>query len=207
MLEVKKQLLAFRIKAIEYAKGMSTREKTIVAALALVVGLSVTYSIAERILVGLGEQDRRVEMVAKELELLPRQLEVFKGLQARKDSVEKLYEKVQFKEGVVAHLENLIKNTAKVTTEGDYNISSKATAEIGGRFERTSLTVTLFTNQMANLVEFLKLLAEGERPLVVDKLAVVRQKRRGVDQLGVDLSVSSFSRLGTSEPPPEKSKS
>lgn len=195
MLAIPEKLKPAQASLVSWWRGLSIREQAAVYLAIVVVLVPVVYSMFQSTSETFEAQDRKIGELERDMRALPTVLGQYADLNARKQSIEKQYERVEFKQGVVAHIEHLIRDIAGVTVKTNYNITNRPESTIGDKYERRSLGIRLNTTSIEKLVAFLEEVVRGEKPLVLEKLTISKRRKRGNDELEVEMNVSSISRI------------
>lgn len=187
-----RQLIA---QAKEQWAKLSKREQGILAA-----GLAfVIFMCAYWIYVPVSEGFQAVEKRFADAQVRARAtggaLERYLKLRARKDAIESRYREVEFKEGALSHLENLIRNKAGIAS--GFTIKDGQPRAFSGGYEQLPISIKFSTTNVPALVDFLKEVVHGSRPLILSRLDISKP-RRG-DRLEVDIDVSSLRKSDNSK--------
>ena len=169
-------------------KKLSGRERGIIwMAVALGV-MFVVYGFGERVNGVFAAQSTRLEDAVKGVNSTSALLERYLKLKSRRDTIEREYRGVEIKEGVYAHIENLIRS--KLGISSGFTIKDNPPKEMGGDFEQVTYSIKFQLPTLQPLVDFLREIVHGQRPLLLSRLDVLKS-RRG-DRLEVDLDVVSI---------------
>lgn len=176
-----------------YAKyqALTVREKVIIivaAAVALGILLYKIYEPIQRVFV---QQKDELSTLSASMQTVAPQVERYVKLRARRDAIEEEYKEVEFKEGALSHLENLVRNKAGISS--GFTIKDNPPKEFGGNYEQTLFNIKFTTTNLETLVAFLGELTNGAKPLVVSKVDIQRSKF--ADRLEVDIDASSIRRV------------
>jgi hypothetical protein len=170
--------------------GLSSRERGLILVASIAVGCMGLYQIYEPVNALFLSQNQRISSLEENVKALGPSLERYAKLRARKDIIEQEYREVEFKEGALSHLENLVKSKAGIST--GFTIKDSPPKEFGGDYEQTSFSIKFTTSNLPSLIEFLRELAYGTRPMILGRLDI--QRSRFAERLEVDLEVSSIRR-------------
>jgi hypothetical protein len=171
----------------EYQK-LSRRERTIIALLGVVAGCMGLWMAYEPIGQRFDEQWVRLEKATETVRTSSASLERYVKLKSRRDMIEREYRGVEIKEGAYAHIENLIRT--KLGLSSGFTIKDSSPKSMGGNFEQTTYTVKFPVPTLQPLVDLLKEIVNGQRPLLLSSLEITKT-RRG-DLLDVSFEVVSI---------------
>ena len=118
-------------------------------------------------------------------------LEDFVRLQGKKASLEskfEAFENAEAKQGTASYLEAIAESKAKVAKSA-FSVSPQAPRPFGNGFEIVAYPSRFATSSLPDLLEFLREIAHGPRPLIFSSLKI--QKNRN-NTLTVDLGISSI---------------
>jgi hypothetical protein len=182
------QLTELREKTVRYLKNLTLRERAIIAILFGGLAVFGLYDLVTRVQAVFEEQQGRLaeaeNATTKVSELLGRYVK----LKAHRDAIEREYRGVEIKEGVYAHLENLVRTKLGITA--GFTIKDNPAKDIGRNFEQTTYLITFEVPALEPLVELLRELVNGTRPLLLSRLEVSKTSRG--DKLKVELDVVSI---------------
>lgn len=164
---------------------LSARERIILAALGLFVGGMIAWSGYEQASDIVADQSTRLEKAHETLDSTAGSLERYVKLKARRDMIEREYRGVEIKEGVYAHLENLIRT--KLGLSSGFTIKDSPPKNMGGNFDQTTFTVKFTTPTLQPLVDFLKEVTHGQRPLLLSSLDAVKSRRGDVLEVTIEV--------------------
>ncbi|MBX7137274.1 MAG: hypothetical protein K1X83_04750 [Oligoflexia bacterium] len=177
-------------QAKDYLAAMSGREKLLIGVgLIVLLGLALV-QIYGSISAGFSSQSVEITRLERDLNDLSTLLDRYTKVKSRRDAIENQYKSVEINEGVYSHLENLIKKFALV--DSGFTISENPQLKFGGNYLQLPFVVKFTTTNLKALVDFLKQIVEGPKPLVISRLNLTRS--RGRDSLDVELEVSSIKR-------------
>lgn len=180
-------------KIFEYLKTMTIREKILLVGGLMVVIFLLLQSALSPVSEAFANQEKNLRQTRDRLALLPGQLERYILLQKRRQKIEEKYQTVDFKEGVLSHIEELIRTQAKVDNSTDYKINPLPEREFGGDYMQEPFRIELYTTSVADLTQFLQELVKGKRPLVLTRLDIKKAPNRS--KLIVQLDVSNFRKI------------
>ncbi|MBX7145178.1 MAG: hypothetical protein K1X79_12055 [Oligoflexia bacterium] len=187
MKELKEQLA----KLLAAFNALSGREKGLIVAGAAVMCLLGLYKVYEPVQLVFSEQVQEVQKAENDARSASALLERYAKLKARRDAIEREYKEVEFKEGALSHLENMVKNKAGVAS--GFTIKDSPPVEFGGEYEQTLFSVKFTTTNLPGLVDFLKELSQGPKPMILGKVDI--QRSRFADRLETDIDVSSIRKV------------
>lgn len=187
---MKQNVAQLSVAIKQQAQKLTARERLIVGGAITLLVLFVLVKTIEATRDSFAAQSQRLQQVEGELERLTRYANRYLRLRSQKEAIEAGYREVQIEEGVLSHLEALIKEKAGVTT--GFSINDLAVRPFGGGFEQAPFNVKFSTSELSKLVDFLSELVNGPKRLILSKLTI-RKSRRG-DRLDVELDVSSIRR-------------
>lgn len=175
-----------------YIKKMQPRERFL-AILAIGVGLIITGNIAySSIEETFKDQEVRLEKALSEMDLSSAALSRFATLKLRQRSIEDAYKEVELDGPVLSYLEKLLKEKAGIAS--GFTIRDKPTRQFGGGYEQTPYTIKFTTVDTNRLLEFLKELSEGSRPVLLASIDI--KPRPSHDSVDVELEISSIKHVG-----------
>ena len=187
--------------AKEQFSKLSRREQGIVAAGVLFVVAMCCYWIYLPISESFAEVNKHFLDAQIRAKASAGALERYLKLKARKDAIETQYREVEFKEGALSHLENLIRNKAGIAS--GFTIKDGQPRPFSGVYEQLPISMKFSTTNVPALVDFLKEIVHGTRPLILSRMDISKP-RRG-DRLDVDIDVSSLRKaeVGKSSSAPD----
>jgi len=171
----------------EYAK-LSRRERFILAGLGGVVVFIAAWGVYEPTRDLFADQRLRLEKTLEAVQTSSSSLERYVKLKARRDLIEREYRGVEIKEGVYAHLENLIRT--KLGLSSGFTIKDTPPKSMGGNFEQITYSMKFTTPTLQPIVDLLKEVVHGQRPLLLSSLDIVKRPRG--DTLDVSIDVVSI---------------
>lgn len=184
----------------EYAK-LSRRERLILAGLGGVVVFMASWGIYEPTRDLFADQRLRLEKTVEAVQTSSSSLERYVKLKARRDLIEREYRGVEIKEGVYAHLENLIRT--KLGLSSGFTIKDSPPKGMGGNFEQITYSMKFTTPTLQPIVDLLKEVVHGQRPLLLSSLDIVKRPRG--DTLDVSIDVVSIREASGSQVKKEES--
>ena len=174
-----------------YIRKMQPREKmlALIAFFAFVIigGNELMSSVTETF----EDQQARLDKITSEMDLVSAALSRFTTLKQRQRAVEEAYKEVEFEGPALSYLEKLLKEKAGIAS--GFTIRDKPSRQFGGDYEQTPYTIKFTTVDMNRLVEFLKELTEGSRPVLLASLNL--KPKPGKDSIDVELEISSIKRI------------
>ncbi|NDC39813.1 MAG: hypothetical protein EBZ48_17565, partial [Proteobacteria bacterium] len=149
-------------RAKQQFAALSRREQSLIVAAALVAGFVGVYSIYEPIGAAFDHQAVELAEAQNRAKSVPGTLERFLKFQAKRDAIEGRYRKVEFEEGALSHLENLIRTKAMISS--GFTIKDSSPRPFGGSYEQVPLAIRFSTSNLETLVDFLNEIVHGSRP-------------------------------------------
>ncbi len=175
--------------ALQKFATLSERERLlIIGSAAVIFSLAATQLIASSISL-FETQSRSITLAEEDIRTLPTVLERYTRLRARRDAIETQYRQVAMKEGALSYIEELIKSKLKLVRP-NFDIKDPAARPFGGQFEQLPYILKLSTTDIDALVDFLKEIVEGAKPLILSRLEL--QRRAGSERLEVEMDISSI---------------
>lgn len=174
-----------------YSDKMSTREWGLISVAGAAIVIVLALEAYGQIAAYFNEQALRLNQVEARLGETTNSLQKYLDLKARRDAIESRYREVAVQDDAVSHLENLIKTKAGIQ-QGLFTIRDSPANPFGGNYEQLPFSVKFNTTNLQALVDFLREVTEGPKPLVLSRLDLNR--RRGSDRLDVEISLSSIRR-------------
>lgn len=190
-----KQLNLLLQQTLEKYKKLTSREHLIISCAIVTLILMATYKIYEPIQAAFTNQNTQLAQVESQAKTVGPMLERYAKLKSRRDAIEREYKEVEFKEGELAHLEILVKNKAGVSS--GFTIKDNPAKEFGGNYEQTPFSVKFNTSDLPSLIDFLKEVTQGARPMILSKLDI--QRSRFADRLEIEADISSIKRVNKSD--------
>ncbi len=175
----------------ELTDKMSMREWILIALASLVIVCIALIEIYGAVASYFEDQSVRLTQLETRLGSTNSHLQKYLDLKARRDAIESRYREVEIQEGALSHLENLIKTKAGIA-QGLFTIRDSPASPFGGNYEQLPFMVKFNTTNLQALVDFLREVTEGPKPLVLSRLDLNR--RRGSDRLDVEVALSSIRR-------------
>ena len=172
---------------------LSPRERLLAIGGCLVICFVILDSLASPLLEKSKSQQLLLKKTQDNLALLPNQLEKYQTLYLRQQKIEKEFQEVSFKGGVLSHLEELIRNKAKVDNPNNYKINPLPEVPFSKDYRQEPFRVEIFTTSEADLKNFLNELVNGERPLVLTRIDI--KKAPNQTRLIVQLDISNFQKI------------
>ena len=186
----------FSEKARDYYLKLSQREKMFICLVLIVAAVIGLYEASVPVVDAFEAQSMELIKSEENLGTAAREIARYATLKSRRDEIENLYKAVEIKEGIKTHLENLIKTKAGVTDQ--FKIKEGIVKDFGDKYQRASFTVEFTITDLPRLVEYLKELVQGPKPLALTSLKLT--KRPAGDALDVVLEVSSIREKSEKSP-------
>jgi len=173
--------------------SLSSREKIVVGSLIAIVILTAIYYLCSSISQSFQDQTEALAKAREEAGQVEPLLRTYLEQLKRRDLIKDRFREVEFKEGVISHLEELAQRKAGLA-QGEFSITTNPnTRSFGEDFEQVAYTIKLNKlNNLPGLVELLKELVEGPRPMLLTGLNITKQ--RGINILQVDIDVSAIKK-------------
>ncbi len=182
------QIIELTRKGVAWFYALSQREQGMVVAGALVlmvVGLNQAYTPIRDVYT---HQADRLAELHRHATAAPAVVERYSRLGARREQLEKRFKEIEFKEGALSYIENLVRQQPGVAP--GFDIREGTPKAFGKSFEQQPFLVRFQTTNAAGFVEFLRSVTRGERSLLISKLEI--QKPRRGDRLEVDLELNTI---------------
>lgn len=189
--QVMNQLQPYISKGKELYNSFSPRERSLMAAGLAVFVLIVVLAITRPIATLFSEQALELMQAQQNVRDMAASINRYEKLLQRRAEVERAFQSVEIKEGTTSHLEGLIRNTAGID-QGGFNIKAQSPKPFGKEYQQTFYSVNFSTTDYGRLIDFLKELVDGPKPLVLKRLDIKRS--RSGDKLDVDLEVGSITK-------------
>ena len=176
-------------------RGLSFREQSILAlgAAGLIFFLlSQVYGLVDTALTSQSEIRASLKRDSANAPIL---IERYLKLKQRHENIESRYKEVNIDEGALSYIENLIKTKAGIGND-PFTIKENEPRAFGGNYQQVLYPIKFNTTNLPGLVEFLREITLGKRPLVLSRLSLTR--RKGANRLEVDMDVSSIRKAKTS---------
>jgi type II secretory pathway component PulM len=175
---------------VTFFKQRTPRERVGIVVIGLVFGAIGIYSLViepiEEAFAAQSEQYRKLQSASQ---TVPALLTRYATLMGRSNTIKKFYDSVDIKTSPLTHLEQLIRDVAKVPA-GAYKINPREGSQIGGKYAHKIFSVEFETASLENLAAFLKELTKGKQPMLLNQINV--DKRISGSVLKVNLEVSGF---------------
>ncbi len=167
---------------------LSLRERMLVVATVIVIGLLGMYSVGEALLVQFSTRTEEVVEDRRELDSLKILLERHAQLETRRKAIESKFSKSDSDEKTesLSYIESLI--AKHFGTENKFNINALATRPFGERFVQRPFAVRLATDKLQDIVNFLYAVTYGKHPLIVTRLQLTVSRTQ--DNVDVEAEVS-----------------
>ena len=170
--------------------GLSARERLLVLAAPLIGILLLLFYMSGPVATAFRRQSAAISKARMDISTLPAVAKRYLEIKARRAAIESRFRQVEFREGTaLSHLEQLIRDKAQIPAK-EFNIRQGEARDFGRDYQQTPFTVKFSTSNLAALVEFLKELSEGAKPMILSRLDVTR--RRGVNRLDVEMDASAI---------------
>lgn len=180
-------------KLLQIFNNFSVREKFLAIGGVVVLILIGLDTLATPLLEKSKAQQLLLKKATDNLAILPNQLEKFQALYLRQQKIEKEFQQVSFKGGVLSHLEELIRTKAMVDSPTNYKINPLPEKPFSTDYRQEPFRVEIFTTSEADLKVFLNELVNGKRPLVLTRIDI--KKAPNQSRLIVQLDISNFQKI------------
>jgi hypothetical protein len=134
------------------------------------------------------QQTKEIEELDRTYRITPDILARYGRLIARRKEVEGFYDKVDLASNPLSYLEQLLRDYAKAAD--GYSVTPRDGTPLGTRYTHKIFSVSFQTVSMDDLGRFLKVLTEGEQPMLVTQVQL--DKRAAGEVLRVQMEVSAF---------------
>jgi hypothetical protein len=169
-------------------RSLSEREKGLVLGGVLVLLMIGANQLAAPIQGAFSAQEQRLAELERFANATPAVVERFSRLKSRREQLEARFREIEFKEGALSYIENLVRQQPGVAP--GFDIREGTPRSFGKAFEQLPFGVRFQTTSASGFVDFLKSVARGERSLLITKLEI--QKPRRGDRLEVDLELNTI---------------
>lgn len=177
-------------KLFQLLAQRTPREKAMLAGAAILLLVAVVYpTLVEPIQAAFARQTSELDSLTKTYDLVPKVLERYQTLQARRAELEKFYSEINVSEDPLAYLEKLIRDVAQAKP-GEYGANPREGATRGDRYTTKSFNAHFQTTSMENLSAFLKALTTGSQPMLLSSISL--ERRGSGETLYVQFEVSAF---------------
>ena len=182
-----------RKSVLQWYQALSKREQAAVVGISLFLSLIFIYAYIISPIYGIYlDNIAKLEDSNRSFQTLPYVLSRYKKLQSRQSEIEKLYQSIEQRESVLAHLEELVKNTAGIPSSS-FTIYEQATRKFANKYEQVPYQIKFSITDYARLVDFLEALVKGKNPLIITSLDM--QKSPIGDHIAVNMEVSSVRKI------------
>lgn len=175
----------------EYLKKLSKREKVIILVAGVMVIGTLIYSIYQPMERAFEEQQVKIDDTAQELERTTIALARYAKLKTKRDEIERSNREVEFSEGVLTYIEELLKTKAGVVSNPQIN--PREPKPFGEMYEQAPVSVRFPIVDLKRLTEFLEELVYGKKPLILSSVEI--RRRPAGDSVDVELEVSSLRKV------------
>ena len=185
------QIMPYLVKARDAYRGLSPREQKLLLGAVAVVVIFMVFSFIQPIQNMFLDQSLELSKAEQEVHNIAVEINRYQRLKLRRSQVEQEFKSVEIKEGALSHLESLVKDKAGIA-QGAFTIKDQPPKPFGAGYQQTFFSVNFSTTDYPRLIDFLKELVDGPKPLVVKRLDLKRT--RGGDKLEIDLEISSITK-------------
>lgn len=176
---------------IRWFRNLTIREKQGIALMAGFVLFVVIYVLAQNVSSTFASIDQELSAANEELTQVSTLLAQYSKVKTQRDTIENEFRSVEFKEGELTYLEDLIRH--KLNLNGGFSITPKSTSRFGANYEQHLFTVKFTINDLKLVMEFLTEIVSGSQPLLLTRLDI-RVTRNG-ESLDIDMDVSSIKEV------------
>ncbi|HMO02763.1 MAG TPA: hypothetical protein PKD37_06860 [Oligoflexia bacterium] len=190
---VRLKINAISVSVSQQLAKLSMRERLLTILAAIVLTLIVIYGLIYQPLKNrLLSNATLFEQRKAEMATLAMMIAENNALKKRKKAIEQAYQEVEIAEGALTLLESMIRLKLGLAP-GAFLIKDRDPTPFGGGYEQTSFSIKFTTVELDKLVEFLKELTTGSKPMILKSLSL---KRRNIDnKLDVDMEVTSIRKI------------
>lgn len=171
---------------------LSDRERTILfcaIGLGILFGIWMVFSTVSDFF---DEQSARIAKLENDSEDVKKNLLRYAKLRALRDSIESEFRGGELKEGALSYLEGLLSEKAGIG-KSEFSIRDGGTRPFGTEYEQGSFSIRFTIQSYEKLVNFLREIVDGKKPLMLRRLSM--QRRRGSDRLELDIDINSIRKI------------
>ncbi|NMC61978.1 MAG: hypothetical protein GYA55_02290 [SAR324 cluster bacterium] len=170
---------------------LSSRERRLIIIAAIAVVLMLVYGVCTKTYQAFVLINSNLSYANEELATVSDLLSQYSKAKAQRDRIENEFRSVEFKEGELTYLEELIKK--KLNLSSGFTITPRAVTKFGVNYEQHPFTVKFSLSDLKLIMEFLNEIISGPQPLLLTRLDI-RMTRNG-ETLEVDMDVSSIKEV------------
>lgn len=170
---------------------LSVREQQLIVLASAVVLIMVFYGIGESVYQSFTDLNRDLEAAEHELTSVSALLSQYSKAKAQRDRIENEFRSVEFKEGELTYLEDLIRR--KLNLSGGFTITPRAATKFGVNYEQHPFTIKFTLSDLKLIMEFLSEIVSGSQPLLLTRLNILMSHNK--ESLEVDMDVSSIKEV------------
>lgn len=167
---------------------LSSREQQLIILAALAVTVMLVYGVGNKTYQAFETINSNLSYANEELTTVSNLLSQYSKAKSQRDRIENEFRSVEFKEGELTYLEELIKK--KLNLNSGFTITPRAVTKFGINYEQHPFTVKFSLSDLKLIMEFLNEIVSGPQPLLLTRLDI-RMTRNG-ETLEVDMDVSSI---------------
>ena len=168
----------------------SQREKFLAGGAVLVVAFIVISEVITPLWDKVGSTSQQLQTVRERFEVLPNQIDNFQKLYTKQAAIEKEFQELSFADGVLSHIETLIREEARLDSISEYKINPLPVKDFSDQYQQEPFKIELYVTSIPDLTNFLNQLVHGPQPLVLTSLDIKKAPNR--TKLIVQLNVSNF---------------
>ncbi len=176
---------------VRWFRNLTGREKQGIALMFGFVVFVMVYVLARNISSTFASIDQELSAANEELSQVSTLLAQYGKVRMQRDTIESEFRSVEFKEGELTYLEDMIRH--KLNLNSGFSITPKSTSKFGANYEQHLFTVKFAINDLKLVMDFLTEVVSGSQPLLLTRLDI-RVTRNG-QSLDVDMDVSSIKEV------------
>jgi hypothetical protein len=189
-----KQIASIRSQITSRLQALTEREQKIVILCVVVLVIAAVGWVGQTASEAFDDQASRIAKAELQLSKLASEIVQYTKWKQKKDAIEERYRRVEIKEGVPSHLENLVRTKAEITR--GFSIKDLGVREFGREYQQEAYTIAFATANLESLVGFLKELSFGSRPVLLSQLDIEMPAHRSA--LDVRLEVAAIRKKAES---------
>ncbi|MCB0335845.1 MAG: hypothetical protein KDD62_06050 [Bdellovibrionales bacterium] len=184
------QISILKEKLVSWLKGLTGREKAIMAGMLLVVAVFMLDGILTPLHQAFKDQEAKLQKLERHAQEVPFVIERYVRLLNRKKALDQEFKDVELTEGPLAYIESLIKDKG---ISDKFTINEQRSKPVGDKYEQTPFLIKFSVSELGQLVRLLDGLVHGKQPLALNRINFTKS-RRG-DSLEIDMEVYAIKRL------------
>jgi len=177
-------------QVLDWFYARSGREQALVLATIVFVLVTLANQAYTPLSTAFSDQAQELAALERNATATPAVIERYGRLHARREQLEKRFKEIEFKDGALSYIENLVRQQPGVAP--GFDIRESSPRSFGKAYQQQPFLVRFQTTNAQGLVEFLKSVVRGERSLLITKLEI--QKPRRGDRLEVDLELNTIKK-------------